>query len=163
MPWRPYIEVEVQNYKGNFWGLLSLTIQERLSNLLQFTTKRWSKLYDLSFSLWRGLQRDQRWPFLYGQFEETSKVPFIILILTSTSIYGLHSQVCKSAWTSLILAKQKTFPNFVRVDSCWKCVYLNTFKNKYQAQVILNRMDPTKSIYQFISFSGSDPIRSEWS
>ena len=60
-------------------------------------SKRWGKLYDLRFSLCRGLQRGRRWPLLNGYLEETSKIPTIVLKLTSASVYGLHAIVCKAA------------------------------------------------------------------
>ena len=92
----------MQFWEQNFFYLFEVLGEKWPSNLSQFTTKRWDKLYDLSFSLYWGLYRGQRWPLLYGRLEETSIVPPIVLKLTSSSKYDLHAQVCIAAWTSLV-------------------------------------------------------------
>ena len=61
-------------------------------------SKRWGKLYDLRFSLCRGLQRGRRRPLLKGFLEETSMVPTIVQNSTSASVYGLQPQLCNVSW-----------------------------------------------------------------
>ena len=61
-------------------------------------SKRWGKLYDLRFSLCRGLLRGQRRPLLNDFLEETSMVPTIVLNSTSASVYSLQPQLCNVLW-----------------------------------------------------------------